>query len=257
MVFSMGSIQSYVKAQGMRFKWEQKKKDPSLMTQPSSSGCVSSLYKAKACYNVDIITQRMNMGKRLTSGEMSFLRQNHPELYSKAVRIAAEREAYEQTLKKCKTKEEVRMANMQRCQAFAAEVNEARKNGNGEDCLEVGQRAAAIRDTHVNFTGTKAYKSLPENWEEAERRKKGKGRRERVDAWDNQPPKEGLIYYAYARKQSGWGCDNLPVSFAAAKLAGEAETAKAETESDLADSTAEQGNPVAVDAKNIDKITTK
>lgn len=203
MVFNISSIQNYVKAQELTHKWKLREREEAQKTV-KIPGMPDFLTKADENYNLGMITMKMDTGKKLSAGEMAYLKENYPDIYAKAARIAREREDYERELKKCRTKEEVRILNMNRCQSFVSEIRETRANNDQEACAFIGQRAAATQDAHTIFINTDKYKALPKDEAElAARRKEGKKQRGKGDAWEPQPHLESLLYNAHARKRVG------------------------------------------------------
>lgn len=102
------------------------------------------------------IYAKLEAGKRLSSKEMQYLRQNNPVLYMQAVRVEQKRKSLENQLEHAKSKEEV-----QNIYTFAmARVSK-------EDPAKK-YVIAAIEDTVKEFKASDKYKRLPETEEQAE-----------------------------------------------------------------------------------------
>ena len=114
--------------------------------------------KLEAC-----ILAKLQSGKKLSSKEMQYLRQNNPVLYMQAVRVEQKRKALENQLEQAKSKEEVQKI------ATSALVSVR------EDDPAKQYVVAAIEETVKEFKESEKYKRLPETEEQAEE-KDGKGR---------------------------------------------------------------------------------
>lgn len=119
------------------------------------------------------IQGKMKAGKRLSASDKEFLREHAPSLYDKAVRIEKERDQFNERLRHCKTKEDVRRLYMEKAQQLDAEVKSVERSsmsaGEKMEALEfIGMRMAAIQDEFMVFTGTPEYKRLPERKDEEE-----------------------------------------------------------------------------------------
>lgn len=181
---SISNLNMYAKNIKMTQQWHQKqregKKTYAEQIQSAQHGVVSqmkAMQEAKAKrYSVEGLRNKLLMGKKLSGDEMEFLRENAPELYQKAVRVATERQDYERKLKNCKTKEDVRRLNMF---TLGAHSSPGKSGGDSEESMMITN---AINDEHNTFVATKAYKELPDDWKEerqldrAERIKKKKKR---------------------------------------------------------------------------------
>jgi hypothetical protein len=83
------------------------------------------------------------------------LRENDPELYAKALRVALEREAYEKSLRCCEDREEVERLRFQK-------MSGAPK----QDPEEAQMRMNALADADRAFRRTREYAALPEKKKE-------------------------------------------------------------------------------------------
>jgi len=201
MIFSIGNLQNYLKNQDLQRKWQRKKDDP-LQAQLEHLK-IKRLFDPQPAWSVETINAKLAAGKKLTSAELAYLKENHPELYDKAVRIARERAEYERELRKCRTKEDVRRLHMGKTASFLSQMKEASSTGGSQSVSDIGMHAASISDAHMVFTGTKEYKRLPEDYRELkERQKEKEGRRGGAGAvFVPSLPIDALLYDANARKK--------------------------------------------------------
>jgi len=120
---------------------------------------------------IKALESKMMGGKKLTPEELEYLREHHPELYEKAVKIEREREAYRQELEKAKSKEEVRKIHERKAQEFLAEakaiegsnLSKEQKKGALEFLM---MRMNGVFDEYNNFQQSDEFKKLPERAEE-------------------------------------------------------------------------------------------
>lgn len=112
----------------------------------------------ESCYLNKIMTKLKN-GKNLTSEELNYLKLHNPQLYMTALRVKYKKQAVENQLKHCKSKEE------------AQEVIDCAIGGIGKDDPDKEYLIAGIRETEKEFKESKYYKRLPEKKEESERKK--------------------------------------------------------------------------------------
>jgi len=101
------------------------------------------------------IYAKLQSGKKLSSKEMQYLRQNNPVLYMQAVRVEQKRKALENQLKNASSKEEVKKI----ATSALASVR--------EDDPAKQYVVAAIEETVKEFKESEKYKRLPETEEQA------------------------------------------------------------------------------------------
>ncbi len=185
----IGSLSSYTKTMKMQMKWQQKKASgdytPGKSESPSSGKLKNTGSESEATWpelpKTDKSTQMMQQirtkmasGKKLSSDEMEFLKENDPETYRKAKNIELEQEAYEQELKRCKTKEEVQRTRLSHAAASLATVKNVENDPHIPEgkklelVMEELMRTNAMNDTYQKFTKSGAFRKLPT---EAERKK--------------------------------------------------------------------------------------
>ena len=107
------------------------------------------------------IYAKLQSGKKLSSKEMQYLRENNPVLYMQAVRVEQKRKALENQLEHAKSKEEVKKIATSALAAVR------------EDDPAKQYVVAAIEETVKEFKESERYKRLPETEEQAEK-KEGK-----------------------------------------------------------------------------------
>jgi hypothetical protein len=112
------------------------------------------------------IFAKMHAGKKLSSVEMEYLRQNAPEWYEKARKIEKEREEYRRALENCKTKDEVRLLHTQRMSQIMAEMKAAKANKYSEQLLGmIAMKATALVNEFNDFTQSDEYSEKPNEYE--------------------------------------------------------------------------------------------
>jgi hypothetical protein len=96
------------------------------------------------------IRAKLKAGKKLSPAELDFLRENDPELYAKAVKVALERQAYESALRSCEDREEVENLRAQQLASAAK-----------SDPEEGEMRRNALSDVDRAFRRSQEYAKLP------------------------------------------------------------------------------------------------
>lgn len=104
------------------------------------------------------IYAKLQSGKKLSSKEMQYLRQNNPVLYMQAVRVEQKRKMLENQLEQAKSKEEVK-------KIATSALASVRKDDPAKQYV-----VAAIEETVKEFKESEKYKRLPETEEQAEGR---------------------------------------------------------------------------------------
>lgn len=141
--------------------------------------------------SMDTIMAKMNAGQELSPAELEHLKKTNPELYSKAVQVAAEKKAYEERLKNCKTKEDVQRAKMAALSGVMVRVNDISNNPNIPEDKKLAmiqhesRRAQAFNEATAEYVKSTEYAKKPT---EAERNAEDKA--ERVEREEAVNPKE-------------------------------------------------------------------
>jgi len=102
---------------------------------------------------VEAIRTKLRAGKKLSPAELDFLREHAPELYSKAVRVAQERDTYEQSLRRSRTKEEVTVKQNRKMAQVATYIKSC-------DPEEAEMLVNAIQDANRNYKRSDEYAKL-------------------------------------------------------------------------------------------------
>ncbi len=113
------------------------------------------------------IINKFKGGKKLTSGELTYLAKKNPTIYQKVLRIMQKREQLEERLAAAETKEEaqqIMMQEMQSVENFCA---------NSDDDFEKTALVSQMMDAYGEMTKSDAYQEKPDtNAELAERKRK-------------------------------------------------------------------------------------
>lgn len=161
------------------------------------NGCDKSLFrevtsdrtsKSKAAIRrkLDRIRHKLMAGGRLTAEEKAFLRRYAPALYELAMSMEREREAYEERLKQCRTREEAERIKMEKM----VEMGSAKEEDAETKIIRMAQikaaeetTAAAVNkkpsQTEKEKKKQKAEKERKEAQKLRERKKAAKERRDR------------------------------------------------------------------------------
>lgn len=173
-----GTIQNQVKMQMLDMKWQQKKqhinsKKFENMTQEQR---MLEHFKEQAAEErkrsaTSELYTKLQSGGTLTAEEIAYLKENDPEALADYEKAQAEKKAYEQALKNCKTKEDVDRLKLNRMGNFAVQAKSIANNPYipKEKKLELMQKlnneVCLIRDAHSEFVKSRAYEELPEEAE--------------------------------------------------------------------------------------------
>ena len=133
------------------------------------------------------IMQKYYNGSKLTTEEREYLRVKNPQAYNELVAEEQEQKAYEQELRRCKTKEEVKRVKMTHLGQSLSTVNEVKNNPHipKEKKLEwiarEKRRTDNINESTQKFIESGRYAKLPTEAEKALAEKK-KAEREKLKA---------------------------------------------------------------------------
>lgn len=176
-----GTVQSQVKLQMLDMKWQKKKKDINQKSHENLSQeeifmqtLEEQAKEVRKGRDTEQIYTKLKTGGTLTAEEISYLKENDPEALAEYEKAQAEKKAYEQALKNCRTKEEVDRLKMNRMGNFAAKAKSIANNPYipKDKKLELMNRlnneVCCIKDAHMEFTKSRAYKELPKESEMAE-----------------------------------------------------------------------------------------
>jgi hypothetical protein len=111
------------------------------------------------------IFSKMASGRKLSSADMEYLRENAPEWYEKAVKIEKEREEFRRELENCKTKDDARMLYMLKMSLILSSAKTASANKSGESLSFASMQAAAMINEFLSFTESERYDEMPNSYE--------------------------------------------------------------------------------------------
>ena len=176
-----GTIANQVKMQILETKWQQKKQNINSKKNEDMTAEQRMLenFKEQAANErkrsaTNELYTKLQSGGTLTADEIEYLRQNDPEALADYEKAQAEKKAYENALKNCKTKEEVDRLKLGRMGNFVAQAKSIANSPYipKEKKLELMQKlnneVCLIRDAHDEFVKSRAYEELPEEAEIAE-----------------------------------------------------------------------------------------
>lgn len=179
---NVGSVSSQVKLQMMDLEWQKKKhdinqkKNTENLTQDEIliQQLEEQAEEVRKGRDTEQIYTKLKTGGTLTADEISYLKEHDPESLAEYEKTQAEKKAYEQALKNCKTKEEVERVKMNRMGSFAAKAKAIAnspyipKDKKLELMDRLNNEVCCIKDAHMKFTKSVVYKNLPEEAEIAE-----------------------------------------------------------------------------------------
>jgi hypothetical protein len=122
------------------------------------------------------IRNKIMYGGTITPEEEKYLEQNDPSMLQKYKQIKAEKKAYEEKLKNCKTKDDVQKLKTLTLGEYAASL----KKVENDPCIPLSEKLAKAQETlaktrslqkvELKFMKTAEYANLPTEAEEAEER---------------------------------------------------------------------------------------
>jgi hypothetical protein len=122
------------------------------------------------------IRNKIMYGETITPEEEKYLEQNDPSMLQKYKQIKAEKKAYEEKLKSCKTKDDVQKLKTLTLGEYAASL----KKVENDPCIPLSEKLAkaqealaktrSLQKVELKFMKTAEYANLPTEAEEAEER---------------------------------------------------------------------------------------
>lgn len=186
-----GTITNAVKYQVMNSKWQQKKDSGHVLSKEernerenwTEEDYLIADFEEQAAQNREAsknteIKNKIMSGAALTHEEIEYLEKNNPEDLKKYREIKAERKAYEDKLKKCRTKDEVERVKTETMGEYMSSLKSVVNNPNipkGAKLAKAQEMLAKtnnIQEVHLKFVQSESYQKLPTEAEEAEQRKK-------------------------------------------------------------------------------------
>lgn len=180
-----GTVRSAVNLQLMDSKWQQKKNDISKnqkqkeMTaeERTIAQFQEQMDKERESNSHTETYNKLKSGGKLTSEEVQYLQEHDPEALAKYREAQAQKKAYENELKNCKTKEEVQQAKMNKLGNFVSEakaiVNDPYipKAKKLELMNQLNNKVCMIAEAHDKFTESTQYRDMPTEQELSEEMK--------------------------------------------------------------------------------------
>lgn len=180
-----GTVRSAVNLQLMDSKWQQKKNDISKnqkqkeMTaeERTIAQFQEQMDKERESNSHTETYNKLKSGGKLTSEEVQYLQEHDPEALAKYREAQAQKKAYENELKNCKTKEEVQQAKMNKLGNFVSEakaiVNDPYipKAKKLELMNQLNNKVCMIAEAHDKFTESAQYRDMPTEQELSEEMK--------------------------------------------------------------------------------------
>ncbi len=173
-----GTIQNQVKMQMLDTKWQQKKQNINSKKTENMTKEQRMLehFKEQAANErkrsaTSELYTKLQSGGTLTAEEIAYLKENDPQALADYERAQAEKKAYENALKNCKTKEEVDRLKLNRMGNFAAQAKSIAnspyipKDKKLEMMQKLNNEVCLIRDAHNEFVKSRVYEELPEEAE--------------------------------------------------------------------------------------------
>lgn len=125
--------------------------------------------------NNELAYKIMN-GEDLTLEEEEYLAKNNPGQLSAYRRVKAERHAYEEKLRKCKTKDEVQRLKTNTMNSYLAELKATRGEAKLAKAMELLGKVRNIGKAELNFIKSGGYANLPTEADEEQERAKERNR---------------------------------------------------------------------------------
>lgn len=182
---NIGSVQSQVSMKMLDLKWQKKKNDINTKRKESltQADILMQSYKQQAedvrkGKDSEAIYTKLKTGGTLSADEIKYLKQHDPEALADYEKAQAEKKAYKNALKNCKTKEEVERLNLNRMGGY---VSRARSIANDpyipegkklELMNKLNNEVCCTKDAHMKFVQEGSYAKLPEEGELAIERAK-------------------------------------------------------------------------------------
>ncbi len=166
---TIGSVSQYARNAALKTQWDLKKKNGgvtghsrSLNDLLSVGGSASRTQQEADDEKLQKITAKVSAGAKLTEKEMEYLRERNPQLYEKLRQIEREQKAYEEALRRCKSKDEAQRLHTAR----VGEIMESAKSGDGMAAYRLNR----MTESMTAFTETEGYQSLPTEAEQSAER---------------------------------------------------------------------------------------
>lgn len=184
-----GTVKNAVKLDVLTKNWEQKKSNSHmlLMQEKNERANMSpeqrriEQFKEELARNREqgknnAIANKIMNGEDLTLDEEKYLAQNNPGQLNNYRRAKAERQAYEEKLKNCKTKDEVQRLKTNTMNSYLAELKGAPGEAKSAKAMEILGKVRNILKAELHFIESGGYALLPSEADEAKDRAKERSR---------------------------------------------------------------------------------
>ena len=179
---TIGSIGMFARTMKMQFQWQEKSRTGNYAAKDSNK---TKAEKSEKDVQLDLLTKQLDEmrdnsddslqqilikvrnGAKLTSEELSYLREKYPEEYKKAKEVQDTRKAYEHDLKKCRTKEDFQQLRMLYIGKSMAVVNTVANNPAISGGTKLGllmqenAKVNAVNEAGYKFVESGKYGRLP------------------------------------------------------------------------------------------------
>lgn len=170
-----GTVKNAVKLQMLDTKWQEKKADlnagkaeKDLSPEERNIAQFQEQMEKERESNSHADTyNKLKSGGKLTEEEIEYLQKHDPEALAKYREAQAEKKAYENELKNCKTKDEVQRVKMNRMGNFAAEAKSISTDPyipldkKVELMNQLNNKVCLIGKAHNEFVKSRQYDEMP------------------------------------------------------------------------------------------------
>ncbi len=185
--FTIGNISAYTKNLKLQTMWDMKKRSGNVTAHQDtgSNWIMEDLERQRENEKMARITTKVLNGKKLTSEERDYLRSKNPQAYQQLLNSEQEQKAFEDALRRCKTKEDVQRLKTDRINAALSVVKSAENSPyiSSEQALGIAMaelaKVQAYERITLKFIKSGEYGDLPT---EAEQAKANKDAREAEEA---------------------------------------------------------------------------
>ncbi len=185
---SIGSINSYVKTMDMENKWRTRKNSGNYAADGAKTigermekqkkkteekkSALNDLGK-KGDSTLTNINYKLSRGAKLTPAEKEYLRKKDAAAYQRVQNIEAEQKDFENKLRRCRTKDEVRRLKLAYTASALSSVNSIKNSpyiSDGDKASLISEqqmKMAAIDRSHSDFVKSGEFSALPTDAERA------------------------------------------------------------------------------------------
>lgn len=183
----LGSAGSYARTKMLRVQWGQKLRSGNVTDASGPADEGDSPGETARKERLQSIRDKMDAGEPLSVSEREFLKANDPQAYADLEAEEAEQRAYEEELKRCRTKQDVQRLRTRWLGASMSRMRAAEHNPNvsperkKETFAQEKRRMDRVEASTKAFVKIGAYARLPDEGEKArEDAKKAAERTERA-----------------------------------------------------------------------------